>query len=127
MDNCYGGVIWTNHALQRLTERGIKQGDAWATFSHPEESRYAQTKGAWIFYRTYGANKIEVVATQDKEKKWIIFSVWSKPSQTRSKQSQPRSKQVSHDPRPSSQNYGFLENQVEKVLQRFLGSFRKTK
>ncbi|KKQ44128.1 MAG: hypothetical protein US62_C0032G0012 [Candidatus Woesebacteria bacterium GW2011_GWA1_37_8] len=32
MDKNYGGVIWTNHALSRLRERGISQGDAWATF-----------------------------------------------------------------------------------------------
>ena len=27
-DRNYGGVIWTNHALERLNKRGIKQGDA---------------------------------------------------------------------------------------------------
>ena len=31
MDRNFGGVIWTNHALDRLRERGIKQGDAWVT------------------------------------------------------------------------------------------------
>lgn len=113
MDNQYGGVIWTNHALQRLTERGIKQGDAWATFSHPQESRYATTKGAWVFYRTYDDNQIEVVARQNKEKKWVVLSVWSK-------QVFPRSS-------PANQKPNFLENQVEKVLQKLFGRFRKTK
>jgi len=28
MERNYGGVIWTNHALQRLKERGISQRDA---------------------------------------------------------------------------------------------------
>jgi len=118
MDEHFGGVIWTNHALQRLQERGIKQGDAWATFSHPQESRYATTKGAWVFYRTYDNNQIEVVASQNKEKKWVILSVWSKSSLTRSKQVFPRSS-------PAKQKPNFLENQVEKVLQKLLGRFRK--
>lgn len=113
MDNQYGGVIWTNHALQRLKERGIKQGDAWATFSHPQESSFAKTKGAWVFYRTYGDNQIEVVATQNKEKKWVIISVWSK--------------QILLETRSHLQKYGFLENIVEKLLQKLLGKFRKTK
>lgn len=79
MDRNFGGVIWTNHALQRLGERGIKQGDAWATFQRPEQSRYAATEGGWIYYRTYGNERIEVVAKQNERKEWIILSVWSRP------------------------------------------------
>jgi hypothetical protein len=79
MDKNFGGVIWTNHALQRLRERNIKQGDAWATWSHPDQSRYAATKGAWVYYKTYGKEKIEVVAKQNEKKQWIILSVWSRP------------------------------------------------
>lgn len=78
MNSNFGGVIWTNHALARLSERGIKQGDAWAVWNRPEQSRYSTTKGAWVYYRTFGTQKIEVVAKQDENKKWIILSVWSK-------------------------------------------------
>ena len=113
MERYYKGVVFTNHALDRIRERGISQGDAWATFSHPQESKYATTKGAWVFYRTCGDNRIEVVASQNKEKKWVILSVWSK-------QVFPKSSQASQKP-------NFLENQVEKVLQNLLGRFRKTK
>ncbi len=86
MDNHFGNVIWTNHALQRLRERGISQGDAWATWRRPDQSRYAATKGAWVYYKTYpdrigagGNQKIEVVAKQNEKKEWIILSVWSRP------------------------------------------------
>lgn len=79
MERNYGGVIWTNHALSRLSERGIKQGDAWYTFRKPQQSRYAQSQGAWVYYRDYGKEKIEVVAKQNEKKEWIILSVWSKP------------------------------------------------
>jgi hypothetical protein len=81
LDRNYGGVIWTNHALQRLRERGIKQGDAWATWNRPEQSykgNLHKGEDAWRFYRTYGNERIEVVARQDENKKWIILSVWSK-------------------------------------------------
>lgn len=88
MDKKYGGVIWTNHAIQRLYDRGIKQGDAWATWRNPEQSRYARSKGAWIYYKTYGDERIEVVARQNEKKEWIILSVWNKKIYSHKKESQ---------------------------------------
>ena len=94
MDEKFGGVIWTKHAIARLREREIKQGDAWATWNRPDQSRYAKSKGAWIFYKSYpskrfpGATheKIEVVAKHlpvgkagNKKKEWLIISVWNRP------------------------------------------------
>lgn len=78
MDRNYGGVIWTNHAIQRLQERNIKQGDAWAVWNRPDQSRYAANKGAWVYYKTWGNDRIEVVAKQNERKEWVILSVWSK-------------------------------------------------
>lgn len=77
MENHFGGVIWTNHALNRLRERGIKQGDAWATFNRPEKTRKGKS-GNWVYYRNWGGTQIEVVAKQNGVKEWIILSVWSK-------------------------------------------------
>ncbi len=77
MDNRFGGVIWTNHALDRMRERGIKQGDAWATWRNPQESRKGTAPGSWVYYRTYGDTRIEVVAKQNERHEWIILSVWS--------------------------------------------------
>lgn len=81
MDNHYGGVIWTNHALQRLRERGIKQGDAWATWRNPKQSRKGTSPGSWVYFRNYGRDQIEVVAKQNEKKEWLILSVWSRPVQ----------------------------------------------
>ncbi len=79
MDRNFGGVVWTHHALNRLKDRGISQGDAWATFNHPDQSRYATIKAAWIYYRTYGRQRIEVVAKKNEKGQWLILSVWSRP------------------------------------------------
>lgn len=79
MDKNFGGVVWTNHAIERIKQRGIKQGDAWATFNRPDQSRYAKAKGAWVYYKIYGNEKIEVVAKKNDKGEWIILSVWSKP------------------------------------------------
>jgi hypothetical protein len=79
MDNHFGGIIWTNHALDRLSERGITQSDAWATWSRPGHSRKGSAPGSWIYYRNYGNTQIEVVAKQNEKKEWLILSVWSRP------------------------------------------------
>lgn len=79
MSRYYKGVIFTNHALQRLSKRGISQGDAWATFRRPDQSRYAESKGAWVYYKTCGNRKIEVVAKKNEKGEWVVLSVWSKP------------------------------------------------
>lgn len=77
MDNHYGGIIWTNHALQRLRERGIKQGDAWATWRKPDRSRYEDA--TWVYTRTINHQDVEVVAKKNERGEWIVLSVWSKP------------------------------------------------
>ena len=78
MDKKFGGVIWTNHVLKRLEERGLTQSDVWAVWRRPDSARYAQTKGAWIYNRTFGNQKIELVAKRNEKKEWVIMSVWSK-------------------------------------------------
>lgn len=76
----YKGVIFTDHALQRLRERNISQGDAWATLNRPEQSREGSNdKGSWVYYRTYGTERIEVVAKKNDKGEWIVLSVWSRP------------------------------------------------
>jgi Domain of unknown function (DUF4258) len=79
MERNFGGVIWTNHALERMRERGIKQGDAWATWRNPQESKKGTATGSWVYYRNWNRTQIEVVAKQNEKKEWIILSVWSRP------------------------------------------------
>lgn len=80
MEKNYGGVIWTNHALTRLRDREIKQGDAWSVWKHPDSSRYSKVRNAWVYERTYGNQTIEVVARKNVRGEWLMLSVWSKPA-----------------------------------------------
>ena len=77
MDKNFGGIIWTNHALDRLRERGIKQGDAWVTFNRPQESRKGNS-GNWVYYRNWDGTQIEVVAKKNEKGEWLVLSVWSR-------------------------------------------------
>ena len=78
MDKHYKGIIWTNHAIERMHQRGVSQSDAYATWSNPDQSRYAESKGAWVYYKDLGSRQIEVVAKQNERKEWLIISVWTK-------------------------------------------------
>lgn len=77
MDKKFGGIVWTNHALERMRQRGIKQGDAWVTWKRPEQSRRGTGKDTWVYYRTYGKQRIEVVAKKINGE-WLVLSVWSR-------------------------------------------------
>lgn len=78
MDQHYGGIIWTHHAIKRLHERNIAQGDAWATWRNPDHSRKGTSSGSWVYYRTWKNTQVEVVAKQNEKKEWIVLSVWSR-------------------------------------------------
>ena len=79
-DRNYGGIIWTNHALQRLKERNVKQGDAWAAWKRPDDSKYDPKKGAWVYKRHFASEEIEIVAKKTEKNEWLVLSVWSKPA-----------------------------------------------
>lgn len=78
MQREFKGIIFTNHALDRLKQRQIKQGDAWATLKRPDKSRKGETKGSWVFYKTHGKHRLEVVAKKNDWRQWVVLSVWSK-------------------------------------------------
>jgi hypothetical protein len=79
MQRDFGGVIWTNHAMDRMSQRGISQSDAWATWRNPQQSKKGNNN-SWVYYRTYGNERIEVVAKKNERGEWFILSVWSKAS-----------------------------------------------
>lgn len=74
----YGGVIWTNHALERLHQRSIPQDVAYLAFRKADKSRYAQSKGGWVYHKTIQGKLIEVVAKKNEKNQWVILTVWSK-------------------------------------------------
>ena len=77
--NSFGGVIWTNHALLRLKERGISQDDALSAFRHPDFQRRGKKKSGKLFIKRLGDKKITLAAKQNERWEWVIVSVWIDP------------------------------------------------
>lgn len=72
------GLIFTNHAIQRLYQRKIAQSDAWYTFQHADKRLPGSSPGAFKFFKNYGKQRIEVIAKQNEKGEWVILSCWSK-------------------------------------------------
>jgi hypothetical protein len=72
-------LIWTTHAKERLRQRGLNESDVWATWRNPDHARRATTKDGWIYYKTFGNNKLEVVTKKNERGETLVISVWSRP------------------------------------------------
>lgn len=78
MKTNYMGLIFTNHAINRLYNRGISQEKAYETFAHPDGQLEGKIPGSVKFYKKYGEQRIEVVAKKNGKGEWVVFSCWSK-------------------------------------------------
>lgn len=78
-DQHYGGIIWTNHALERLDQRGLSQNLAWETFRHADRSFSGKKSGTTEYQRRVGNSLITVIATQNEKREWIVLSCWIDP------------------------------------------------
>ena len=74
----YMGVIFTNHAINRLYNRGVSQEKAYETFANPDGQLPGKIPGSVKFYKKYGEQRIEVVAKKNDKGEWVVFSCWSK-------------------------------------------------
>lgn len=78
-DRDYGGIIWTNHALERLGQRGLTQKLAWEAFKHPTATLDGKNHGTIEFQRKVHDSLITVIAKKNEKKEWIILSCWIDP------------------------------------------------
>lgn len=74
----FKGLYFTNHALERMNQRGLKPSEVWAVWHNPQGSRRASVRGAFIYWRDFEDIKFEVVAKKDERGKWVVISVWSR-------------------------------------------------
>lgn len=91
----YGGVIWTNHALERLKGRKIPQEIAWKAFRFPEETRKGKAPGSLEFVKLLDIYTVTVIAKKNDRREWIIVSCWIDPPLPGSVDLQEKKKHVS--------------------------------
>lgn len=75
----YGGVIWTNHALKRMHERGLGQDLALQTFKHPDKTSKGQEKETTLYRKSFDKSQVTVIAKQNEKREWLVLSSWIDP------------------------------------------------
>ena len=76
--NYYKGAIWTNHALDRLKERGLTQDIAAYVFNNPDKS-ISKNNSTTRYQKKIDKSLITIVAKQNEKSEWIILSTWADP------------------------------------------------
>ena len=77
-DNHYGGLIFTNHALTRMRDRGLPKEKAWEAFRNPDTTG-ERKEGANEYKKRYDKYLVTLIAKQNERKEWIIISAWVDP------------------------------------------------
>lgn len=72
----FGGAIWTNHALDRIGQRGLTQEIASAAFQHPDNSLPGRNEGSTEYQKRFGKSVVSVIAKKNDKGEWIILSCW---------------------------------------------------
>lgn len=75
----YGGIVWTNHSLSRLNERGISMEMALSAFTSFDRKFNGKEKDTTVFQKKIDKLKITLVATQNEKNEWVVISAWIDP------------------------------------------------
>ncbi|MBI2033020.1 MAG: DUF4258 domain-containing protein [Candidatus Levybacteria bacterium] len=79
MQQYEGGIVFTNHALDRLKERGISQDKAVAVFKTPDRIFSGKKAYTKEYVKRVEEKKITLIAKQNEKGEWVILSVWIDP------------------------------------------------
>ena len=77
--NHYGNVIWTNHAIDRMRDRGLSQEQAWVAFRNPDSQSDNKNQDSKEFKKRFGDSLVTIIAKQNEKKEWIVISAWIDP------------------------------------------------
>src|SRR3989344_400955 len=73
------GAIWTNHALERLDQRGLTQNLAGQAFKNSDFSNPGKQAGTIEFKKKFNNSTVTIIAKKNERQEWIILSCWIDP------------------------------------------------
>ncbi len=74
----YMDLIFTNHAIDKMAQRGIRQEDAYETFKHPDLQKNDRAN-SFEFIKQFTEFKISLIGKQNEKGEWVAISVWRDP------------------------------------------------
>lgn len=76
--NVYQGLIFTNHALERMRERRITNQDIWETYNFPDFQ--AEKKNDSVERsKKFGKREISIIFKHNEKNEVVIVSCWMDP------------------------------------------------
>lgn len=76
--NIYRGLIFTNHAKERMRDRGINQEQIWETYTSPD-FQDEKKNNATERRKKFGGTEISIILKHNEKNEPIIVSCWMEP------------------------------------------------
>ncbi len=72
-------IVFTNHSIQRLKERGITGEMVWQTVKTPDVKSPGKEKHTTEFIKKIGDRKVSCIGKKNYIGEWVILSAWMDP------------------------------------------------
>lgn len=72
-------VVFTNHSIERMKQRGISGDFAWQTIKTPDSKNPGKEKYTTEFVKKFDQHFVTAVAKKNDIGEWVVLSVWVDP------------------------------------------------
>ncbi len=72
-------VVFTNHAIERMAQRGISGDWAWQSVKQPDTTRAGKEKHTTEFTKQFNKHHVTTIAKKNDVGEWVVLSVWMDP------------------------------------------------
>lgn len=72
-------VVFTNHAIQRMSERGISGDWVWQAVKKAEISKAGKEKHTTEFSKRFGNHTVTAIGKKNDIGEWVVLSAWMDP------------------------------------------------
>ena len=75
----YSDIIFTNHAIDRMKQRGLTYDHVRETVKNPDRSFGGKESGTTESIRQYGNSRVTIITKKNPQNEIIVLSAWIDP------------------------------------------------
>lgn len=72
-------VVFTDHAIKRMHQRGISGDWAWQSVKQPDKTSAGKERHTTEFIKQFNAHMVTTIAKKNDIGEWVVLSVWMDP------------------------------------------------
>ena len=72
-------VVFTNHAIERMNQRGISGDWAWQSVKRPDMTSPGKERHTTEFTKNFNQHRVTTIAKKNDIGEWVVLSVWMDP------------------------------------------------